>query len=106
LTFETVRPQDLNARRLNVWNALVVFCPPKNPDIGLFNDFAKGGGIVVLVHQTGDYPWHSNPPSRKDEHSSTFSVGSGEIVELREPVTDPEDFARDLRRLIGARFSA
>jgi hypothetical protein len=105
LTFETVRPQDLNAERLNKWNALVVFCAPKNPEIGLFNDFAKRGGIVVLVDQRGDYPWHSNTAARKDEHSSTFSVGSGEIVELREPVTDPEVFARDLRRLIGAERS-
>jgi hypothetical protein len=106
LMFETVRPQDLNAERLNRWNALVVFCAPRNPEIGLFNDFAKRGGIVVLVNQRGDYPWHSNTPARQDEHSSAFSVGSGEIVELREPVIDPEVFARDLRRLIGAERSA
>jgi hypothetical protein len=106
LTFETIRPPDLNAERLNVWNALVVFCPPKNTEIGLFNAFAKRGGIVVLVNQLAEYPWHSNVPTRRDEHSSTFSVGSGEIVEVREPVTDPEDFACDLRRLIGAQRSA
>jgi hypothetical protein len=106
LTFETVRLPDLNAERLNAWNTLVVFCPPKDPEIGLFNAFAKRGGIVVIVNQRGDYPWHSNVPTRKDERSSTFSVGSGEIVELREPVTDPEDFARDLRRLIGAQRCA
>ena len=102
LSFETVRPQDLTAERLNRWNALVVFCAPKIPELGLFSDFAKRGGIVVLVNQRGDYPWHSNTPARQDEHSATFTVDSGEIVELREPVSDPEDFARDLRRLIGA----
>lgn len=102
LTFETVRPQDMNAVRLNRWNALVIFCAANNPEIGLLSDFAKRGGIVVLVNQRSDYPWHSNPPTRQDQHSATFSVGSGEIVELREPVTDPEIFARDLRRLIGA----
>lgn len=59
-----------------------------------------------MVDQRGDYPWHANPPSRQDAHSATFSVGSGEIVELREPVTDPETFARDLRRLIGPERSA
>jgi len=102
LSFETFRPQDVNTDRLHRWNALVVFCAPKTSELGLFNDFAKRGGIVVLVNQRGDYPWHSNTPARQDEHSATFTVGSGEIVELREPVTDPEDFARDLRRLIGA----
>jgi hypothetical protein len=106
LTFEIVRTQELNAERLIRWNALVVFCAPGNPEIGLINDFAKRGGIVVLVNQRGDYPWHSTAPAHQDEHSSTFSVGSGEIVELREPVTDPEIFARDLRRLVGAERSA
>jgi hypothetical protein len=106
LTFETLGPQDLNAERLNRWNALAVFCAARNPEIGLFNDFAKNGGMVVVVNQRGDYPWHSAPPARQDEHSATFTVGSGEIVELREPVIDPEAFARDLRRLIGAERSA
>ena len=106
LTLETVRSQELDTERLNRWNALVVFCAPADPEIGLFNDFAKRGGIVVMVNQRGDFPWHSNPPARQDEHSATFAVGSGEIVELGEPVIDPEVFARDLRRLIGAERSA
>jgi hypothetical protein len=59
-----------------------------------------------MVNPSGDYPWHSTPPSHQDGHSATFSVGAGEIVELREPVTDPEIFARDLRRLIGPQRSA
>jgi len=106
LTFETVRPQDLNAERSNHWNALVVFCALRNPESGLFIDFAKRGGIVVMVNQRGDYSWHSNEPVRQDEHSAMFAEGSGQIVELREPVTDPEAFARDLRRLIGTERSA
>ena len=106
LPFETVRPQDLNAERSNRWNALVVFCTPGNPEINFFNDFANRGGIVVMVNQRGDYPWHSTAPARQDEHSTTFSVGSGAIDELGEPVTDPEVFARDVRRLIGTERSA
>src|SRR5579862_23019 len=106
LPFETVRSQDLNAERLDQWNALVVFCAPRNPEHSVFSDFAKRGGIVVLVNQRGDYPWHSNPPVRQDQHSATFALGSGAIVELKETVSDPEIFARDLRRLIGAERSA
>ncbi len=106
LTFETVRSQELNAERLNRWNVLVSVCAARKPEIGLFNDFAKRGGIVLMVNQRCDYPWHSTPPTRQDEHSATFTVGSGEIVELGEPVIDPEVFARDLRRLIGAERSA
>jgi hypothetical protein len=106
LAFETVRPQDLSAGRLNEWNALVVFCPPKNAEIDFLSAFVKRGEIVVLVNQSGEYPWHTNAPVRQDAHSATFTVGSGQVVELGEPVTEPEMFARDLRRLIGAERSA
>lgn len=102
LAFETVQPTDLTPRRAAHWSALVLFCAPQNPQIGLLNDFANRGGIVVLVNQRGDYPWHAHPASRTDERSSTFTIGSGQIVELHNAVTDPEDFARDLRRLLGA----
>jgi hypothetical protein len=104
LAFETVRPQDLGAQRLKGWNALVVFCPPKEMDV--LSVFVKRGAIAVLVNQRGEYPWHSNSPVRQDAHSATFTVGSGQVVELKEPVTEPEMFARDLRRLIGAERSA
>src|SRR5579859_78534 len=106
LTFQTIRPKNLNTEPLHQWNALVVFCALADTDFALLNDFAKRGGIVVMVNQRGDYPWHSNAPARQDQHSATFAVGSGELVELREPVTDPEVFARDLRRLIGAERAA
>jgi len=106
LAFQTVRPQDLSAERLNAWNAVVVFCSLRSAEIDLLNVFVKRGAIVVLVNQRGEYPWHSAGPVRQDAHSATFAVGSGQLIELREPVTDPELFARDLRRLIGAERSA
>jgi hypothetical protein len=106
LAFQTVRPQDLSAERLNQWTAAVVFCSLRSAEIDLLNVFVKRGAIVVLVNQRGEYPWHSAAPVRIDAHSATFAVGSGQLIELREPVTDPELFARDLRRLIGAERSA
>lgn len=106
LAFETIRPQDLTAERLNAWNALVVFCSLRSTEIDVLSTFFKRGAILVLVNQRGDYPWHSAAPIRQDAHSATFAVGSGQVVELREPVTDPELLARDLRRVIGAERSA
>jgi hypothetical protein len=106
LAFETIRPQDLSAERLNVWNAAVVFCPLQSGEIDLLSAFVKNGAIVVLVNRQGEYPWNRNAPVRQDAHAATFNVGSGQVVELEEPVTDPELFSRDLRRLIGAERSA
>ena len=106
LAFETVRPQDLSTERWKAWTAAVVFCPLRSAETELLNAFVKRGAIVVLVNQRGEYPWHVNAPVRRDAHSATFNVGSGQVIELGEPVTDPELFASELRRLIGPERSA
>jgi hypothetical protein len=36
-----------------------------------------------------------------NEHAVSYAVGSGKVLELSEPVSDPETFAQDIRRLIG-----
>src|SRR5438105_2534462 len=37
---------------------------------------------------------------RLSEQSVSYAVGKGRMIELSEPVTDPESFAQDIRRLI------
>lgn len=106
LAFAMARPQDLAGKESNRWKTLLVFCSSDDTATEAFHDFAKRGGLLIMVNQSGHYPWHAKTPSRQDAQSATFSVGTGEIIELREPVTDPEAFARDLRRLIGPERSA
>jgi hypothetical protein len=101
LPFEAVRTADLTPARLNRWNSVVVFSPLNKDSAAMLRDFAEKGGIVVFVDPHDRFPWHSAPPLRKESHSTTYKIGSGQIVELGEPVIDPENFARDLRRLIG-----
>jgi hypothetical protein len=36
-----------------------------------------------------------------NEHTVSYPVGTGKVLELSEPVTDPETFAQDIRRLLG-----
>jgi hypothetical protein len=36
-----------------------------------------------------------------NEHAVSYAVGKGKVLELSEPVTDPETFAQDIRRLLG-----
>ena len=62
--------------------------------------FAERGGIVVLVDQRGDFPWHSSPPAKTNTHSVSYDVAKGRVIELGEPVGDPETFAQDIRRLM------
>jgi hypothetical protein len=105
LMFKAVRPQDLNAERLNRWNALVVFCAPR---------IRRSASSTILRNAAES---SSGQSTRRLSLAFEHAGPSGqalvdvfrrirEIVELREPVTDPEVFARDLRRLIRAERSA
>ena len=38
---------------------------------------------------------------RLNEHAVSYAVGKGKVLELSEPVIDPETFAQDIRRLLG-----
>jgi hypothetical protein len=101
LAFEAVRPSGLKPERLANWNSVVVFCPLPAEATAELRGFATKGGIVLFVNPHQEFPWHSTTPLRREAHATTYAVGAGQIVELGEPVIDPEDFARDLRRLIG-----
>ena len=101
LAFEAVPPAGLTAERLGNWNSVVVFCPLPADAIAMLRDFARNGGIVLFVNPHQEFPWRSATPLRRESHLATYAVGTGQIVELGEPVIDPEIFARDLRRLIG-----
>jgi hypothetical protein len=106
LAFEAIGPSALTPTRLSTWNSTVVFCALNAQAAAMLGDFAAKGGIVIFVNPRGEFPWHSTAPSRRESHTTTYTIGSGEIVELDEPVIDPENFARDIRRLIGPERSA
>jgi hypothetical protein len=102
LAFVVLRPTELDEKRLAAFNTLVVFAAPQAV---VLEDFAKKGGLVVVVNLNGNFPWHSAKAASNDAHSAAYQVGAGQVVELREPVIDPEGFARETRRLIGAERS-
>jgi len=62
IPFVVLRPVDLEAKRLDALDMLVVFSGPSLAACGVLGDFAKQGGIVVLVNLRGDFPWHSSEP--------------------------------------------
>jgi len=106
IPFVVLRPADLEAKRLDGLDMLVVFSAPSIAACRVLDDFAKQGGIVVLVNLRGDFPWHSSEPIRRNVQSAVYNVGTGQIVEFAEPVIDPEVFSRDMRRLMGVQRSS
>jgi hypothetical protein len=100
IPFRILRPGDLMADRLKEFDMLIVLASvPQN--IKSITDFATRGGMAILVDSPGSYPWQSAKPAQTGEHWIAYAVGKGRVIELSEPVPDPETFAQDIRRLMG-----
>ena len=80
---------------------MVVFAPPDKGASERIVEIAARGAIVVVADAQGPYPWQTAQPVKVNEHTVSYAVGSGRVLELSEPVVDPETFAQDIRRLLG-----
>ena len=101
IPFQVLRPADLQSADLRGFDVITVFAKPDRPACERMGELAKLGKTVVLVDAHGSYPWQNDQPVRVNEHVLSYAVGKGKVLELAEPVTDPETFAQDIRRLLG-----
>jgi hypothetical protein len=101
ISFKALREPDLQSKVLEHFDVIVVFTK-LNPESGQrVADLAARGKTFVLVQAKGSYPWHTSEGVRLNEHAMSYAVGNGKVLELSEPITDPETFAQDIRRLQG-----
>lgn len=103
IPFQVFLAADFHAANLEPFNVLIVFAKPDAAIAKQIATLASSGKTVVMVDVHGTYPWQSSQPARLNEHAVSYAVGSGKILELSEPITDPETFAQDIRRLLGNR---
>lgn len=110
LPFEPVRLADVATRDMAAFRLLVVLDEPTPAQVDALHAFAKAGGIVVLPGLPGTRPWQSGEPASRAEGRTAWTIASasgnasvapGQIVELAEPVVDPNTFALDMRALLG-----
>ena len=101
LPFKVLSPLDLKSGSFEGFDVVVVFAKSDTEGSRRIADLATRGKTVVLVEAHGSYPWHSSEAVRVNEHTVSYAVGQGKVLELSEPVTDPETFAQDIRRLLG-----
>ena len=100
LPFAVLHPPDLDSRDVN-FDVVIIFSKPDQRTGKLIADLATHGKTIVLVDAHGSYPWQSGASIRLNEHTVSYSFGKGKVLELSEPVIDPETFAQDIRRLLG-----
>ena len=103
IPFQVFLAADLKAAELEAFNVLIVFAKPDEVIGKGIASLATQGKTVVLVDVHGSYPWQSSQPAQLNEHTVSYAVGNGKVLELSEPVTDPETFTQDIRRLLGKR---
>jgi hypothetical protein len=101
IPFKVLLPADLNSRDLEGFDVVVVFAKPDKAACERIADLATHGKTVVLVEAHGSYPWQNGASIQLNEHAVSYALGSGKVLELSEPVVDPETFAQDVRRLLG-----
>jgi hypothetical protein len=105
IPYRVLHSADVKAHDLEGFDVLIAFAAPSKELTADINNFAQQGGVAVLVNVPGSYPWNSpgagiSVPAKTSAHSTTYPVGKGRVIELGEAVTDPETFARDVRRLM------
>jgi len=101
IPFKVLRPADLRSGDLEGFDVVVVFAKPDRAACERLGALATQGKTIVLVEAHSSYPWQNGHPVRLNEHAVSYAVGKGKVLELSEPVTDPETFAQDIRRLLG-----
>jgi hypothetical protein len=101
LPFTVLLPSDLDSGDLEGFDVIVVFAKSDERAGKRIADLATQGKTVVLVDAHGSYPWQNRDAVRLNEHAVSYAFGKGKVLELSEPVIDPETFAQDIRRLLG-----
>jgi hypothetical protein len=103
IPFQVFIAGDLKTEELKGFDIVIVFAKPDAETGERIKNLATGGATVVTVNAHGKYSWQSGQPVQLNEHTTSYSVGNGKVLELAEPVSDPETFAQDIRRLLGRR---
>ena len=101
IPFQAFIAVDLKTEELKGFDIVIVFAKLNAETAERINNLASAAATVVVVDGHGTYPWQSSQPVQLNEHTTSYAVGSGKVLELRGPVSDPETFAQDIRRLLG-----
>lgn len=105
LPFQVFTAADLRKDELKGFDVVIVQAKPDSEAAERIKNLALNGATVVLVDAHGNYSWQSSQAVQINAHTTSYAVGQGKVLELAEPVSDPETFAQDIRRLLGKQNS-
>jgi hypothetical protein len=100
IPFRVLNSAETKAKDLAGFDVVIAFAALGADLTKALQGFAEQGGVVVLVNQPGKYPWDIGAATKTSDASTTYAAGKGRVIELAAPVSDPETFAQDIRRLM------
>ena len=84
---------------------LIVLDPVSPAQQTALAEFASKGGSLVLAGLEGasitKAPWRSTEPVNRTAERASYRMGEGRVVELLKPIADPNEFALEVRQLLG-----
>ena len=101
IPFKVLLPSDLKEEGVENFDVVVVFAKGDHAAFDRMGNLAARGKTIVVVDAHGKYAWQTHESVRVNEHTVSYAVGNGKVLELSQPVADPETFAQDIRRLLG-----
>ena len=100
IPFRVMKSSGVQGKDLAECDVAIAFAEPGKELAAALNDFATKGGVAVLVKVQGPFAWESSGTGVNNGPSTTYTIGKGRVIELKEAVADPETFAQDVRRLM------
>jgi hypothetical protein len=100
IPFRVMKSSEAKGKDLAECDVVIAFAEPGKELAAALNDFAMKGGVAVLVKLQGPFAWESAGAGVNNGPSTTYMVGKGRVIELKEAIIDPETFAEDVRRLM------
>lgn len=99
IPFRVMKSSEAKIKDLTECDVVIAFAQPGKDLTAALNEFATKGGVVITVKLQGPFPWESAGQSTDNGPSTTYSIGKGRVIALKDAVIDPETFAQDVRRL-------
>lgn len=107
LAFELFTPDELvggDGSKLRTLDLMILMERPAPSQLDLIQAFADKGGTVVLTAAAGEVSEVSlsgGVEVREDGGQVSYKLGQGRVLQMREPVADPNVFALQMREVLG-----
>jgi len=101
LPFELVAPANVGGETLKGFALVIVLDPLRPAQVPALTTFAGGGGTVVLNGPPPGLRWDGSVELVRNDRHVAYHLGEGRVLELLEPVENPDEFAMSMRDVLG-----